>query len=587
MKLVKKIKFQAICILLCLTMIPVVLLSLFANLRLNALYDEKMDYQVNRSIENLSLYIKADIQKLIDRVEFFASNQAIIAALERTDADAAEKYKSIYGEFYSKDDLENKTFINYIVYDNDNVVYTQFTYSPNGGNYDIYRKAARDKWFLRLKNTNSNAVEIFTGENLLNSLGGEQLYVARNFVDKGQRAGILQMGMSIDDISEKLNNAKISASANVYLIDENGSLVASGTDNTTAFADISPDISADQTDEEIRIGGETYVVISAPIALKDVKVEWKIVTIAPTSELYQEMNSLNVFTVILVLICVVLIVLMIYLISRMILDQILKINNAMTELSNGNLSVSVSALPDNEIGELGRGFNDVVLNINRYIDEIKGREEQKRALEIEMLQSQIKPHFIKNTITTIRWMADIQGQNSISKIALSLSKLLDYNLKDTEVLTTVVSEIEYLKEYLYLQQLYYKNKFDYEINVSEQVMQYKLLKLSVQPIVENSIKHGFSQKTDRGHLKINVFERDDHLIAEVIDDGLGISAADMDRICAKLDMEQIKTESIGIYNVHQRLKLNFGSECGLEIESVKGKYTKVTLKFPLIYGGEE
>ena len=201
-----------------------------------------------------------------------------------------------------------------------------------------------------------------------------------------------------------------------------------------------------------------------------------------------------------------------------------------------------------------------------------------------MLQSQIKPHFVRNTLNSIRWMAEMRGAEGISHAILSFSGLLDYNFRDADMMTTVKEELQYVEEYIYLQKLRYQNKFVSKIQVEEDILSCKILKLSFQPIVENSINHGLAFKQERGTLEIRGYRQEDKLVFIIEDDGVGMDEATLRGALSPDSGEKLRDSGtrIALVNVQQRMKMNFGDEYGIMIESEKGQGTKVTMVFPVI-----
>ena len=587
----KRIKVQAVLVLLLFTTIPVLILSLTVNSAFESFYNDKIEYQVKQNIENLSLYIASELQLIIDQSAFFANSYVIKTAINHpayTDEEKQLKFKKIYDEIFMNKNLMNNSIFNYIIYTKNKEVYTQYTYSPNGGYEELFEKASQKNWFIRLFNTYSNTMLLFMDDNMLNSKGLKQIYVTCNITDDFDTVGILQVGIAQRYIAILLNNAKLTQNGSTFIIDNTGSCILSGTENAISFNTLNGIIDSKQNEktQEIMIDNERYISTTTDIALRGMDIGWEIVTLTPEKELYTELTSTNLVIVLLLSVFIVLIIIMIFLINRMIVNPILKINHVMNEFADGNMNIYVEKLPRNEIGEMGGAFNKVILSVKKYIKEIKQREIQKRELEIEMLQSQIKPHFIKNTISTIRWMADIQGLNAISKIAISLCKLIDYNLKNADMFASVEQEVSYLEEYLYLQKLYLNNKFDYKIDVDKDIMTCNILKLSLQPIIENSILHGLLKKKDMGYLSIKIFQKEGALVVEIFDNGLGINSDKLAELCDELKKGNANQKSIGLSNVNQRIQLNFGKDYGIILASQEGKYTKVTLIFPLLLDKE-
>jgi len=200
------------------------------------------------------------------------------------------------------------------------------------------------------------------------------------------------------------------------------------------------------------------------------------------------------------------------------------------------------------------------------------------------LQAQIKPHFLYNTLDTIHWMAQERGAQDIVDIVAALANLFRIGLSKGKELITVREEIEHVKSYLLIQKARYEDKLDYDIHFNENVLEYSVLKLVLQPLVENAIYHGLHARRGNGKITITAQIQDNKLYFCVSDNGLGIAVEKMKEIEALLHSNKVEalSTSFGIFNVNERIRLSFGAEFGLKFTSTYGEGTKVEVWHPLI-----
>jgi two-component system sensor histidine kinase YesM len=263
------------------------------------------------------------------------------------------------------------------------------------------------------------------------------------------------------------------------------------------------------------------------------------------------------------------------------LKRILK---RMRKVSKGNFEADYSLEGDDEMGELGRGINDLAGNIYGLLEKVKQEEKEKRNLELMVLQNQINPHFLYNTLNSIKWMATVQKADGIRDIVSALGRLLMNISKEKSEEISIRKELSLTEDYIFIQNIRYNGKIktNYFID-DESFLDYKIVKFTLQPVVENAIFHGIEPKREAGDIKIGITEEEDCLILYIEDDGVGIEKEDIQKILNTEKKNVNKGLSgIGIKNVDERLKLFYGEEFGLSIDSVIGMYTRVNIKIPKI-----
>jgi two-component system, sensor histidine kinase YesM len=263
----------------------------------------------------------------------------------------------------------------------------------------------------------------------------------------------------------------------------------------------------------------------------------------------------------------------------------------MMELSTGNFDVTMEYKGKDEIGILSAYFNNMVKKLKDLINEnyqSKIRENELLFLEKEAqlnaLQQQINPHFLYNTLESIKWMAYMNGAKEASDMATALGKFFKGSITKGNDWVTLEEEIEHLKNYIYIQQLRYQDKFIISWDIDEEIKYYKTIKLILQPILENAIVHGIEDMKTGGIITIKGYMAEKSVCFEITDNGRGMSIRELTELKSRFlsDLSGSKQGSIGISNVFKRLKLYFGENSSFVIESEEGKGTTVKFRIPAI-----
>lgn len=256
------------------------------------------------------------------------------------------------------------------------------------------------------------------------------------------------------------------------------------------------------------------------------------------------------------------------------------------EIAKGNFSTgtaSVSPIMSNEVASLENDLHDMELGIQKLIKDNIRRADEKRLLEIKMLQSQINPHFLNNTLNSIRLMATLQGADGIVEMISSLAVIIDSCTRNTAEKITIREELSVLNSYFTIQRIRYKGKVKFSIRYAdESILDCMILKFVLQPIVENAIFHGIEPKSSAGSIDINLEYKGGNICITIKDDGLGIEKDKLEKILEFPDQENesSKLHNIGLHNVHKRLRYVYGEAYGLNIESEKDHFTIVSITIP-------
>jgi two-component system sensor histidine kinase YesM len=310
--------------------------------------------------------------------------------------------------------------------------------------------------------------------------------------------------------------------------------------------------------------------------------------------LYYEAAHLNalqttMITNMIVLMCVVVVLslgLMCFLLtnsrklSRRIVDPIDKICQRLEDIGKGSLLVCKPIQADvEEVQILSDGIENMVGRLKLQIEMNIEQEKQRRRTELALLQAQINPHFLYNTMDTIIWLIESGEISEAVTMINSLSNYFRFSLSRGQNVITLAEEEQHIRSYLEIQQIRYRDLMEYEIEIPEQLKNFILPKLTLQPLVENALYHGIKKSRRQGVIHVTGREQNGCLVLEVADDGIGMTRERLDAINTSL--KDGRCEGFGLRTVHQRIQILFGGEYGLSVESMPDAGTRVSVTIPM------
>lgn len=287
-----------------------------------------------------------------------------------------------------------------------------------------------------------------------------------------------------------------------------------------------------------------------------------------------EIDGFIILYCIIILVCVVLILSGI--LSAKVTNPMHKVIDSLSAFNGTDRTTINLGRSGNEIAELEESYNNMVKRINKLMAQTKEDAGKQRALELTALQEQINPHFLYNTLDTIAWLSKIKKQPEIEKLVVSLARFFRISLHKGDKYITVGEEIELVKNFVNIQQIRFPEKVDISYNISKSVSEQKMLKILLQPFVENCLKHGFNSDSTNHKIVINGFHLGSDIIFEIIDNGVGFDVPD--NFINRRRVHDDSLNGYGINNVEQRIKLEYGNGYGITVKSRPGKGTKVTVR---------
>jgi two-component system, sensor histidine kinase YesM len=331
-----------------------------------------------------------------------------------------------------------------------------------------------------------------------------------------------------------------------------------------------------------KLNGEKYFIVYNNLELLD----WKIIGIVKLSEIMNTALEIRKWTIIMELFLVAGVVLLFILITRTMTLPIRDLRRKMEMAESGNLDVEATYAYNDEISDLSKGFNQMLANIRELLAKNEKQQENLKKLEFKSLQAQINPHFLYNTLDAIVWTAEADRKEEVVDIAKNLSTFFRVALSKGKEWILVEDEILHIESYLSIQKVRYRDILEYELDIEPKIMNYSILKLVLQPLVENALYHGLKNKRGGGKILITGKILNKHMIIfEVSDNGTGMSEEKLQQVNKEIQREE-QTVNIntgfGLMNVNQRIKLYYGAQYGLSIKSTFNEGTTVQAILPVI-----
>ncbi|SET28145.1 sensor histidine kinase [Paenibacillus sp. NFR01] len=518
-----------------------------------------------------------------------SNNFEMIRLLNETTDEPAVEYineraiTNIIGSiFYSRDDL-----IGIHVITDKGKIY-------NYGNYlNVVDPDYRSKdWYGELQSSSGKMVWLGVYQHSLIDQVEEKPVFAfgRQIYDLNEHKpiGIVLYEMDPQPVLDALDNLKLSDNSQVYLMSQDGRFVSSTID-TTLDDEKFPEL---QNTADVVVDQEKDRLI---VASKLSFVNWWIMSITPNKDLNVESMQMKRYLLIVISILILVSTLIASIVSQTISSPIKKLVREMKQVEIGNFRGMLSVASYQEINILVASFNRMVRRIEELIERVKLSSVSEKNAELHALQSQVNPHFLYNTLDMIYWMLDEEGNEQLGELVLSLSSMFRYSSQwDDGMEVTLREELEQIGHYLKIISIRLEGRLVIVKEIEERWMNIRVPKMTVQPVIENAVKHGLESLGRQGVLKVYTEAEGQVLKIIVEDNGHGMDELQLQRLqqslidgAAKENLKETGKGGIGLLNLHRRLQHMFGERYGLEIASSPGEGTRVAIVLPIQSEGDQ
>ena len=596
-----KIQLRLILILIMLSVVPLVITSIFSYKQSSSAIKSKTSTYSVQVMSQVGVNIERELNRLENdsiEIEFSPLAQNVLTNIENMSDWEIENVQLTMKENLVKKFSFFHDVSDVLLYTNNGrriVAYGDKSFKLNLKKefLDVYLKQLEQKegtpvWKSLNSDVEERLVQFATSAEQMNK--SECILLGRAVLSLETREviGTLIIRTNERYFSNIYKDINMGTNADIFVIDSEGNVVSSRNEKIPVAKQYKDKMLIkellDRAESRERtfnmpIDGKIYMVAFSHLKGAD----WFVVSTIPYSYLNSEVMEILTNIMLMVLGCSILSVLLSYIYTLTISKPLNRLIRTMNEVKRGNLSVCIIDNSKDEIGEVVGNFNTMLNEIKNLMESVKNNEKQKRKAEIKILQAQINPHFLSNTLNTVKWLAGAQKAHNIEALVSSLIQLLHVSMGKGDDFITMREEVEYIKSYISIQEYRYYDKFRVVFDIEEDILDCKVLKFLIQPVVENSIIHGIGPMTGQGLIAIKGFKYDDVLKIRVTDNGEGIPG---DKLCRLLTVDDYTDKSkfsgIGIKNVKDRIQMNFGEKFGLQIESVPQLYTTVELTLPII-----
>jgi two-component system sensor histidine kinase YesM len=520
-------------------------------------------------------------------------------------------FKDSYGEGYYNDFLARLTEFNstnstsieikqlvellaYNIFNYKSSISSVFVFNLNGKseykmtNNELYKEynPKSERWFQKCIDSLGSPVYISTFLlPYISNVRGNNAYVfsvARGIVniDNARVIGVIMVNTNADYLTNICNKMLFVKGQRILIVDSTGTTVCDTSAHPASKIDknLWNDVGDLDGATTITIKNRKYLVSCQMSSLPE--TSWKIVNIIPDSELTKQINQSRNTTIVVTLILILSAISIAFLISRQIVKPLKKLVIVMKIVEKGDFNVQANFSGKDEVGHLAATFNNMVAKIKKLIEEDYLNRIRQKDLELQMLQSQINPHFLYNTLESIHMTAEINKDHEASVMVTTLGKFLRYSIGSSNEISTVRDEINHLEEYTFLQKVRFESMFSIIVNIDEDIYDSKIIKLILQPPVENAIYHGLDNMSSGGKIEVRGRRQEGNIIFEISDNGCGMNPETVEKMNGYINGFNKSFKGIGLKNVNKRIKLHYGEEFGLVIVSSEGMGTTVIITLP-------
>lgn len=508
----------------------------------------------------------------------YAINPSLNTALTQEDADQAaikREFDSLKADY---DKIFSDIGINYeIVIIGDN----GFTYSSKDGDEYNFQSIQNQLWYQ--KNLDKQEISFISSfKDVYGHEGNSYVFSAfRTIFDKEERLGTLMVNIDESHLAQTYQSV-LNNDNNIYIVDRQGNIISHKDESLRGMNFIDSYnfqlLYADNNYHLFTKLNEEYLLSN----YYDEQTGWRIIEEIPSAVIFSKVYDAIFILGWFVLIGIAFAIFVSYNRSKKISEPILELCQNMEEVIQGNLMVKSDATGYEEIEKLSQGFNQMINEINTLMNEIKIEEANKRKSELDFLRAQINPHFLYNTLFSIKCLVEIGKNEQAATMMQAFIDLLKLTLSVSTDLLSLEDELNATIKYIKLQQFRYTDQLSYEIDFDEESHHCEVPSLILQPIVENALFHGLEPKNENGMLILTSRIQAGKLYLSVSDDGVGMKQEIIDKIMNHEYKVKKGSKSIGLANITDRIEMHFGKPYGLTIHSEEGIGTTVTLCLPIV-----
>lgn len=553
------------------SVLPCIIIGLFSSILVERVIQDRLIREASLTTENAISSINGLIEKYTDALENFSMNDSVLSLLCSSNKDESQ-IKTIYAEMYNIQTSLHPSGDVHIIRTSDN-----YTISLHG-TPNLYDYPKNQNWGnFRLANESDSVIIYPT---LYTNLQNTEMAISvmRAIRKQEQIIGYTALDIPLDAVREQLKGTYDLLPIHFTLMTTHYYALFNdiGLDSQNSFITWPNRSNTEKYDYQIEHIGKNRILYTYQTS-----TPYNLVLVGCLNiELI--LGNLSLITYILVatiLISLLVCILISFIVSKRINTPVQSMVDTMRLMESGDFNQKIEVRSNDEFGYLANQFNIMFDHIKDLFQKNQEKQEFLRIAEIKNLQAQINPHFLYNTLDSIKWLAKINGESEIYIMVKHLSILLKNSIRLSKEFVPLKDSLTTLESYITIQNIRFNNKFEVIFQIEDEVLPYKLPNLLLQPLVENAMLHGLEAKPGKGKLYIRGFREQTNLILQVQDNGIGMTEQQKQELLASLSVKD-STLHIGVKNVHQRVRLYYGEPYGLTIESEPNQGSTFTLTLP-------
>ncbi|AZN39066.1 sensor histidine kinase [Paenibacillus albus] len=570
---------------LVLIFVPLIVLTSLTYWRVSSHMEDNMQRTSRNALTQSTTYLENKLNNLLNATD--------ILYFDKTLQDVITVSPDLYDEDYIQQNIDQNnliTLMNQIEHNADVLHVRLYMREIPGYLYDkmrffVFKDLDGLPWYEDLKASRSVVTWIAPSRFASETKGGMPIIsLARRITLKTFNVtdGVIRIDMREPVVKDIVSQANVTSTGLSYIVNSSGEIItASGNAAMLADAELRKAAEkaahADQDSSDIRAGNAEFLTLSRPIANTD----WTFISVIPYNEIKSSGNDIRFYMIVMLLVTGVIAFLLAYLWFNSAALRLKHLARNIRNVTSGNFHARIRISSKDEIGQISQDFNYMVSEMAAMIEDRFETGKKIKSLELRSLQSQINPHFLYNSLDMINWSAVMSGNTEIETMIQSLSTFYKIGLSKGDDIIPIKHELEHVQAFVTLQNLRYQDQIQLVLEVDDAIMELLMVKITLQPIVENAIIHGILRSPAKsGTIRISGTRQGDFVVFIVADDGAGMSQETAKHI---LDAETSDGfHGYGIKNIHERIQLLYGASYGLSYESELGKGTTVTITLPAV-----
>ncbi|HEY5584121.1 MAG TPA: sensor histidine kinase [Ruminiclostridium sp.] len=569
-----------------LIVIPLFLYSFITYSNFSSILQAKALFSADKSYSQAYSYITDQLSRVVKTMDVVVQDETInqISNENTANTDIFQQMSDMNHMTAFLQNLEDKTVVNKIrLYVKDGLIYANKSDNTTSPLYNI-KDIQNTKWYNRLKQTGVRIVwcppAYFEGDGQGIENTVSTVSFLRSSNDYSEIIGLLRVDISRNKLEEIISKANTIENCVTYIQNSEGTMVLSSENKSADRFKIENSLLSNTSSSNewstTKVDNEKVFFHSKLITGTD----WYMITVIPYKEIFSESNKLRAEAFLQVIVIASIAYVLAFLLSISITKRISQVISKMKNIQNGNLSPIVQSSDKDEIGDLIENYNYMISRIKLLLEKQYEMGLEVKNSELKVLQAQINPHFLYNTLDMVVCLSQENKYNEIEALVKALANFYKLSLSKGKEIIKIQDELFHVSFFMDIQNMRFNNKINFIIDLDEYIQDFEILKITLQPIVENAIIHGILGKESKeGTIVISGTLEDDEIILCVNDDGIGIPTDKLKMIYTG-SIGSTTGSSYGIKNINDRLKLFYGEKYGLSYKSEYGKGTTVEIRIP-------